>query len=413
MNMKISPKNLSGEVAAIPSKSQAHRVMIAAALSGRPIAIGNISEDIEATKECLAGLMSDDSPVLNCRESGSALRFLLPISMALKNKATFIGAGELPNRPLSPLKEQLEAHGCVFTKEGDEICTLTGALTGGTFTLPGNVTSQFITGLLFALPLLDENSEIFLSSPLQSASYVTMTLSVLEMFGVKIESIFDENNAGLAYSAFRIKGKQQYICPEDLTIEGDWSNAAFWLAAGVISSSSDHAVTCSGLNRFSEQGDKKIVSILNAFGGKVSIHEGGVTASPGDLRGIEIDASDVPDLIPVLSVVASVSQGMTTVINAERLRIKESDRLHAIYDCLSRLGADVEEFPGSLAIKGKEKLKGGVVSGYNDHRMVMSMAIASICCENPVIIEGAAAVNKSYPHFFDDFTKLGGDAVEL
>jgi len=334
--------------------------------------------------------------------------------MALKNKAKFIGTGELPNRPLSPLKEQLEEHGCVFTTErNEEICTVTGKLTGGKFTLPGNVSSQFITGLLFALPLLDESSEILLSSPLQSAGYVTMTLTVLEMFGIKIDILFDENSEDRAYSAFRIKGKQKYICPEDVTIEGDWSNAAFWLAAGVISSSADSsadcAITCSGLNLISEQGDRKIISVLKAFGGQISKCGDSVTASQGELRGIEIDAANIPDLIPVLEVVASVSAGITTVINAERLRIKESDRLHAIYDCLTRLGADIEELSGGLIIKGKEKLSGGTVSGFNDHRMVMSTAVASICCENPVIIEGAEAVKKSYPHFFDDFKKLGGD----
>ena len=412
MNVKISPQNLSGEVAAIPSKSQAHRMMIAAFLSGASpcLSIDSSSDDIEATKDCLLQFSGSDTPVFDCRESGSTLRFLLPIAMALKNKATFIGAGRLPSRPLSPFKEQLEAHGCVFSmgEAETEICTVTGALTGGTFTLPGNVSSQFITGLLFALPLLDENSEIILSSPLQSALYVAMTLQVLTLFGIKIDIIFDENSA---CSAFQIKGKQKYTRPEDMTVEGDWSNAAFWLAAGALASSVDCSVTCNGLNLASEQGDKKVMSVIEAFGGNISKNANRVTASPGKLRGIEIDATDIPDLIPILSVVASVSSGTTTVINAERLRIKESDRLHATYDCLTKLGADIEELSGGLMIKGKEKLKGGTVSGFNDHRMVMSMAIASICCENPVIIEGAQAVNKSYPHFFDDFKKLGGDVV--
>ena len=414
MNIKITPKNLSGEVTAISSKSQAHRMLIAAVLSGRPadIVVSDPSGDIDATRECLLEL-DKEYPVFNCRESGSTLRFLLPVSMALKDKATFKGTGSLPSRPLSPLKEQLEEHGCVFSSEGDDICTIKGPLKGGKFTLSGNVSSQFITGLLFALPLLDESSEILLSSPLQSVDYVTMTLHVLEMFGVKIDILFDENSDDRAYSAFRIKGNQKYICPEDLTIEGDWSNAAFWLAAGAISSSSDCSVTCNGLNLISAQGDRKITAILKAFGGEISKCGSSVTASPGELRGIEIDAMNIPDLIPVISVVASVSSGTTTIINAERLRIKESDRLRSIFDCLIRLGADIKELPGGLIIKGKDRLSGGAVPGFNDHRMVMAMAIASICCNAPVIIEGAEAVSKSYPHFFDDFKKLGGDIVVI
>jgi len=411
MNVKITPKNLSGKVIAIPSKSQAHRILIASALSGNTACVCSNSDDIEATGDCLLELENSDEPVFNCRESGSTLRFFLPLSMVFKNKATFIGTGGLPHRPLSPLKEQLEEHGCVFSNKGDDICTLTGALKGGKFTLPGNVSSQFITGLLFALPLLSESSEIILSSPLQSSPYVTMTLNTLEMFGIKIDALFDESCAERSYSAFRIKGGQKYVSPANATVEGDWSNAAFWFVAAAISTSIESTITCNGLDILSAQGDKKIVSILKAFGGNISKCEKSVIASPGELHGIEIDAVNIPDLIPIISVLAAVSVGKTTIINAERLRIKESDRLHAIYDGLTRLGADVEELDGGLIIRGKDRLNGGTVSGFNDHRIVMSMAIASIRCENPVIIEGAEAVNKSYPNFFDDFKNLGGDVV--
>jgi len=414
MDIRISQKCLSGEIEAISSKSHAHRLLIAAALSGdfSEVVVDDISDDIEATRDCLYQL-KEDRPVFNCRESGSTFRFFLPLSMALKRKAVFTGAGGLPERPVSPLKEQMEEHGCVFSVTGDEMCTIEGCLTGGKYTLPGNVSSQFISGLLFALPLLSESSEILLSSPLQSADYVTMTLQVLEMFGVKVEVLYDEDSAGGSYSAFRIKGKQKYISPGNVTIEGDWSNAAFWLAAGIVAPDPEVSVTCHGLNLFSSQGDRKITAIIKAFGGHVVKSGSSVTASPGTLRGIEIDAASIPDLIPVISVIAAVSQGVTSIINAERLRIKESDRLHEIYESLTALGADIEELAGGLIIKGKKKLKGGVVSGAGDHRIIMSAAIAALCCTEPVTITGAEAISKSYPLFFDDFRKLGGEAVAL
>jgi len=412
MDVRVTKKKLSGEIAAISSKSHAHRILIAAALSGAPVdvVLSDTSDDIDATKNCLMQFNAD-SPVFNCRESGSTLRFLLPLSMALKRKASFTGVGGLPDRPLSPLKEQMEDHGCVFTHGESDICTVEGSLTGGKFVFPGNVSSQFVTGLLFALPLLHDSSEILLSSPLQSADYVTMTLQVLELFGVKIEVLRDEDGEEDAYTAFRIRGNQRYVSPGRVTIEGDWSNAAFWLAAGAISPSQGAKVACRGLDPFSSQGDRKITSIIRAFGGSISKDAGDVVASPGTLRGIEIDAASIPDLVPVIAVIASVSAGTTRILNVERLKIKESDRLHAICASLAAIGAGIEELPDSLIINGKEKLKGGTAPGFNDHRIVMSLAVAALCCEEPVIINGAEAISKSYPHFFDDYRKLGGDAT--
>jgi len=414
MDVRITQKKLSGELNAISSKSHAHRILIAAALSGEPadVIVSETSDDIEATRECLKQFDKDE-PVFDCRESGSTLRFLLPLAMINKSKATFTCSGSLPGRPLSPLKEQLEEHGCDFSNSHDNNYVVEGKLRGGQFTVAGGVSSQFISGLLFALPLLNVNSEILITSSLQSADYVTMTLKVLEQFGVRVEVLYDPDSVDEAYSAFRIRGNQKYVSPGCITIEGDWSSAAFWLAAGAISPYPDAQITCRGLNLFSFQGDRKITAIIKAFGGSISRSNIDVTSSPGVLRGIEIDAANIPDLIPVISVIASVSFGTTRIINAERLRIKESDRLHALYDCLTKLGADVEEREDSLIIKGKEKLKGGTVSSYNDHRIAMAMAIAALRCEEPVIIQDAGAINKSYPNFFDDFKKLGGDVVIL
>ena len=414
MNVKVSNKSLSGEISAISSKSQAHRILIAAALSGdiSEVVIGDTSDDIEATKDCLLQL-NREVPVFNCRESGSTLRFLMPLSMVLKNKAVFFGESGLHKRPLSPLKEHMSEHGCTFSVTDDEICTIEGSLKGGEFVLPGTIGSQFITGLLFALPLLPESSEILLTSTLYSVSYVTMTLQVLETFGISVEAKYDETGEKEAYTAFRIKGNQKYVSPGSVIVEGDWSNSALWLAAGAISPDKNVSITCRGLNPLSSQGDRKIISLLKAFGANITRCNTDVKAAPGTLHGIEIDATNIPDLIPIVSVVAAVSAGTTKILNAERLRIKESDRLHAIYDNLTKLGADVEEYPDSLIIRGKERLKGGTVSGYNDHRIVMSMAVAALCCEEPVIITEAEAVSKSYPLFFDDFRKLGGEVVVI
>lgn len=408
MKIKIIPKTLVGTVEAISSKSHAHRLLIAAALSDRPdasVQINTVSADIEATENCLAKL-SQETPVFDCQESGSTLRFLLPVAMVLKNRATFLGSGRLPQRPVSPLKEQMEAHGCRFFKSQhenqEEIFTVEGSMTGGTFTLPGNVSSQYITGLLFALPLLPENSRIVLTTSLESAGYVNLTLQVLKDFGIQIET--EEDNG---YYTFLIPGNQKYQATGQLKAEGDWSNSAFWIIGGILPSFS--AVTCRGLDLHSLQGDKAIARLAQQFGGQVLIREDQIMTMSGVLTAQEIDASAIPDLVPILAVAASVSAGTTTIYNAGRLRIKESDRLAAVTDCLTRLGADITELPDGLQIRGVAQLKGGAVSGYNDHRIVMAMAIASVCCMEPVIIEGAEAVNKSYPGFFEDFQSLGGE----
>lgn len=409
MKVEITPGSLSGSVQAISSKSHAHRLLIAAALSETPIevSIRTTSQDIEATKSCLSQL-NQEVPVLNCCESGSTLRFLIPVTMALKDEAIFMGCGRLPQRPISPLKEEMEAHGCTFTKgnmadrTAEEICRIKGKLKGGTFTLPGNISSQYITGLLFALPLLEEDSRICITSPLESRKYVDLTLDVLRQFNIRI-TIEEENNCPV----YIIKGNQKYSTDGMVSAEGDWSNIAFWVISGILSDGS--GILCQDIRPESIQSDKEVVELAEKMGGVINRCGNDLTASKGNLNAIEIDASGIPDLIPVMAVAAATANGTTRIYNAGRLRIKESDRLAAMYDCLSKIGADITEEPEGLIIRGVPKLKGGTVDGYNDHRIVMAMAVASIVSEDPIIIEGAQAINKSYPGFFDDFKALGGE----
>ncbi len=413
MRVEIQPGNLSGTVRAVASKSHAHRLLIAAALSGDPaqVNIRTSSQDIEATKACLAQL-ANDSPVFDCGESGSTLRFMLPAAMAVKDEAVFLGSGRLPQRPVSPLKEEMESHGCVFSNEGlilgeaREICCIKGRLNSGAFTLPGNISSQYITGLLFALPLLDGDSQIEITSPLESSKYVDMTLDVLDQFGIRISTDYHND-----CPVYKIPGGQKYVSPQSTSAEGDWSNIAFWVIAGILSDS--EGILCTDIDPASSQGDKEIAALAEQMGGIIHQNETGLSSKRNNLNSIEIDASEIPDLVPILAVAASTANGTTRIYNAGRLRIKESDRLTAMYDCLSSVGADITEEPDGLIINGVERLNGGTVSGYNDHRVVMAMTIASTVSDGPIIIEGAEAINKSYPTFFEDFKALGGNFREL
>lgn len=420
MDIKIQPKHLHGTVEAIDSKSHAHRLLIAAALCKESctIKIKNTNKDIEATRACLENLKSD-RPVLPCNESGSTLRFMLPLVMTLKDKACFYGKGRLPERPLSPLKEEMELHGCNFSASPDSqnltgsqdlpdeqqgnaddpgrlIYQVSGKLQSGTFTLAGNVSSQYITGLLFALPLLSGDSTIELTTPLESRGYVDLTLSVIRAFGIQVSE--SEN-------AFHIKGNQTYTPPSDeIDAEGDWSNGAFWICADVISRlSGEKGVTCTGLSSTSLQGDKAVLEIAkdmeNNYNSKTELI---------------FDVSQIPDLVPVLAVLAACRRfGITRFTNAGRLRIKESDRLSTAAETLTRLGGKVDELPDSLIVYGTGGFKGGTVSGHNDHRIVMAAAIAASASSGPVTILGAEACEKSYPAFFDDYRTLGGQIYDI
>ena len=386
----------------ISSKSDAHRAYICSALAERDsdftsrVSCRTGSKDIDATIRCLKALIAGERE-MHPGESGSTLRFLLPVMGALGHTADFYGEGRLPERPLSPLYEELVAHGCRISPVGSIPLTIEGRLQPGTFTIAGDVSSQYISGLLFALPLLDGDSRIVVTGRFESKAYVDMTLKVLRDFGIEIR----EEDWGYA-----VKGNQKYRAGEEYKVEGDWSNGCFWLAAGAFVPG---GIKVFGLDMNSLQGDKEIVSLLKRFGAEVSSDKDGITVAPGNLKGIEIDASQIPDMVPILSVLAAVADGDTVIRNAERLRIKESDRLATVTEVMTALGAKIDEKPDGLVIHGVSKLTGSRVSSHNDHRIAMMAAIASLVSDGPVEIEGKEAVAKSYPDFFIDMAALGLD----
>ncbi|MBK5253790.1 MAG: 3-phosphoshikimate 1-carboxyvinyltransferase [Peptostreptococcaceae bacterium] len=398
MDVRVNLKNLTKTIEAIPSKSVAHRKIIATSLSGLDILESNISKDISATGKCMKALIGDEGEFY-CGESGSTLRFLLPVAGALGRKGVFVTEGRLSERPIKDLTDELINHGMNINKNEDGNIEVSGKLKSGIYKMRGDVSSQYISGLLFALPLLAGDSEIRTIGKIESESYINLTLKVLEESGIEVKN-------------FHIKGNQRYRLTET-SIEGDWSNGAFWLCAGALL---ENGLTVKGLNLESIQGDKKVIDILRKFGAKVEIFNNEITVRHGDLNGIDIDASDIPDLVPVVSLIASISKGKTRITNVGRLRLKESDRLESTEKTLNSLGADVSIIDEELIINGiGHDLKGNTehMHGYNDHRIVMTAAVASIVCERPVVISGSEAVNKSYPNFFEDVLKLGGQVEFL
>lgn len=398
MKLTISPQPLRGEIAAIPSKSAAHRLLICAALSDRNTKIfcPALSRDIEATAECLKALGAvieytdgsfDVQPIikvcehakLDCGESGSTLRFILPVVCALGGGAEIKMHGRLPQRPLSPLWEELESHGAVLSRPTDDTIAVHGKIKAGEYKIRADISSQYISGLLFALPLLDGESRLTLEGNIESAGYIRMTSQAQEAFGLNI--VFYNGTYTVPEDSF-------YCSPGTVEVEGDWSNAAFWIAADILSGG---GLSVKNLRAESLQGDKAVCELLSR------IQKGNAV----------IDVKDVPDLVPVLSVVAAVSPGKTEFVNAGRLRIKESDRIASVCRMLHALGANCEEKDEGLTVYGG-KLRGGTVDGENDHRIVMSAAVAATVCSEPLIILGTEAVDKSYPAFFDDYRKLGG-----
>ena len=383
MDITIEPGRLCGIVSAPPSKSQAHRYLICAALSSNPTTLicPDTSRDIEATVGCLNALGAQitrtadgysiepiqnvpQRAVLKCCESGSTLRFLLPIVGALGVDATFWMEGRLPQRPLSPLWEEMERMGCTLSRPTADTIRCCGRLKAGNYEISGAVSSQFITGLLFALSLIDGACELFVPGNIESQPYITMTEEAMSLFGAP-----------------------NYRSPGTVTVEGDWSNGAFWVAAQVLGST----LTVKGLNSISIQGDRVVVDIAD------QLMDGCPT----------ISAADIPDLIPILSVIAAANHG-AVFTDIRRLRLKESDRVTAITEMINGLGGSAEAAENTLTIHGTG-LIGGAVDSHNDHRIAMAAAIAATVCKKPVTVIGADAIQKSYPTFWEEYRRLGGN----
>lgn len=413
----IKPSSLNGKITVPPSKSDVHRAIICAALAKGISRISPVafSEDISATIDCIKALgakvtndgdgiivdsreiFSVDRVVLNCRESGSTVRFFIPVAAAGGVNAEFIGHGRLPKRPLDVYETLLPQHGVECVTEGGLPFEIKGNLTAGRYELTGGISSQFITGLLFALPTLSKDSVIHLTSPLQSKGYIDMTLDVMRRFGVKVEC---------KDSDFYIKGGQKYK-PCEYKTEGDWSQAAFFLVGGAINGD----VTVVGVRRNSYQGDKEIVSLLKRFGAEIVQEDDYVTCRKAKLKGIEIDAAQIPDLVPILAVCGVFTQGTTRIYNAQRVRLKESDRLLAISEGLGACGANISQTSDGLITEGLDKISEGKAEGYNDHRIVMSMAIAGLRCTGDITVTDKESITKSYPDFFVDYNSLGGKSI--
>lgn len=414
-SIKITPSPLSGSLTIPASKSACHRSIICAALSSGVSVIKNCgtSADIEATINGMKSLGAsfeenngdlfvkrNDPPkscTINCKESGSTLRFLLPIAAALGVNATFTGEGRLPSRPIKTLTDILRQGGVECSSDTLPL-TITGKFKGGAYSLPGNISSQYITGLLFALALTKTESQIDLTTKLESAAYVDMTISEMKHFGVNIESL--ENG-------YKIRGDQIFTASER-TIEGDWSQAAFFMSAATIGGD----ITIKGLDENSLQGDRFAVDVFKDFGAHISFSNGELNIKKGDLKGITVDGSQIPDMVPAIAVTAAFANGTTTIHSAARLRAKESDRLFETAKRLRSFGIDVEETADGLIIHGGSPT-GSSIDGANDHRIVMSFAVMAAYSKNQSIIDGFEAINKSYPDFFNDFNKLGGKSNVL
>lgn len=417
MNRTLLPGPRTGAVRIPASKSQAHRMLICAALSKAPsrLVLDGFSADIKATVQCLEALGArceetanglSVTPVgvcpaqarLDVGESGSTLRFLLPVLGALGVRAEVRMHGRLPERPLSPLWEVLEAHGMRLRQDGTVLYT-DGQLCAGDYSLPGDVSSQFISGLLFALPLLGENSTLTVTGTLQSERYVAMTEQALAEAGIIMKK---------HRQVWQISGGQRYAAPAVQVVEGDWSSAAFFLCMGALT---ETGVSVFRLNPASLQADRAIMEILTRFGAELTISGQSVTVRRGALHGITLDAGPIPDLVPVVSCLAALCEGETRIINAARLRLKESDRLQTTAALISALGGSARELPDGLVISGRARLSGGTADACGDHRIAMSAAMAACGCEGPVTVLGSECVAKSYPAFWEDFASLREDAV--
>ncbi len=405
MDIRITPAKLSGSVTIPSSKSYAHRALICAALAeGSSVISGiNMSKDIEATISAMNALGADchetgegkvavtgigrasKKAVIDCNESGSTLRFIIPVAAALGADTEFHGRGRLPERPIDIYTRELSRKGISFDYDHTMPFSISGKLDSGIFEVEGDVSSQFITGLLFALPLLKGDSVIKLTSHLESKPYADITIDCLKKFGIEVQECSE---------GYRICGGQKYK-PCDMAVEGDYSQAAFFYTANALGGE----ITLHNLNKNSVQGDKKILEIIDDM-----------CYNGNELNCFNADCSDIPDLVPVLTVLGCFGKDVSRIYNAKRLKIKESNRLEAISVTLNSLGGKVTVTDDGLVIEPVEKLHGGVVDSFGDHRIVMSAAIAAEKADGDIIIKGAEAVEKSYPDFFRDYNNLGGKA---
>jgi len=418
-NVKIIPESLNGRVKIPPSKSLSHRAIIAASLGNGVSVIENVvlSQDIKSTIEGMKTLGADIeinentlrikgryplkpiSDKIDCKESGSTLRFLIPLALLTNKEITFHGSGGLVSRPINSYVEILNSQSIKYKYYNELPLIVEGNIKPDIFKLRGDISSQFITGLLFALPLLEDKSTINITTDMESKGYIDLTINILKKFGVSIT-----NNK---YKQFIIKGNQIYK-PINYRVEGDYSQAAFWIVAALLGGE----IIIDDLDTNSLQGDRVIVDIIKDMGGCMHSNGDSIKIAKAITKGRTIDVSQCPDLVPILAVLGALSRGRTNLVNAKRLRIKESDRLKSIATELNKLGADVVEKEDSLVIDGKEELMGGVVDSWNDHRIAMALAIASIKCTQPVIITNSDSINKSYPDFFRHFENLGGNVSE-
>ncbi len=393
--VQIENAALNGAVTLPPSKSAAHRAILCAFLAGGGTVSPMIpSRDMQAAIGA-ANSLKNGEKIINCIESGNTLRFFIPVAAALGKEVTFTGEGRLPQRPLGEYIELLPKHGVQMQSSGSLPLHISGKLQSGDFHIRGDISSQYITGLMLALPLLDGDSNITLTTPLKSKPYVDMTVNVLADYGVEIK----ETDSG-----YFVKGNQHY-CVRDYTVEGDWSHAAFFMSAAAIGG----RITLKGLDMHSAQGDKAVCDVMRLFGAEVAADENGVTCAHRELRGIDIDCDDIPDMVPAIAVTAAFAKGKTVIRGAQRLRFKESDRIEAIVSNLKKMGVGVTETADGMIIE-PARVSGAALKGYNDHRIVMAFSVAASFASGGTTIDDAQSVNKTYPSFFDDFKQLGGKA---
>ncbi|MEG0291658.1 MAG: 3-phosphoshikimate 1-carboxyvinyltransferase [Anaerovoracaceae bacterium] len=378
MDVKIFGNKLQGQIPGIISKSHGHRVLISNYLASSEILpLNNINQDLDATIDCLKSLKYKQT-TFKCKESGTTLRLILPVTMALCKYGEFFCDGSLRSRDMKPLLDTLSQNGVTVTySNGTYIAQ--GQLIGGDFLLPGNISSQFVSGLLFALPLTKNGGTITLTSPLESQSYVDLTIKVLKDFGIEVKKVD---------SGYLVNGMQKYQKPKKIEIEKDWSNAGFFLAANALGSD----VEIEGLNKEAHQGDKEICHIIQKLQASESV---------------TLNLSDTPDLAPVVALIGAFRSHSTTIY-CPRLKYKESNRLASISAMIKSVGGNSTVTNGQIIITPVEQVSGGIVDSFNDHRIVMAAAIIGTNTVNPVTILGAEAVNKSYPNFFEDYVKLGG-----